>query len=69
MVLFYELVHSATEIKECKKKESVQLSHLSGHISGEVTVRGKLYMAPVSSSVIHNINLSRLMTKKKNISQ
>lgn len=42
------------------RKKSVEqlLTHLSGHVSGEVAVRGEFEMTAVARSVIHNIYFS-----------
>lgn len=48
------------------KKKSVEqlLTHLSGHISGEVAVRGEFEMTAVACSVVHNVYFSWLIREK-----
>lgn len=52
------------------KKKWVEwlLTHLSGHVSGEVAVRGKFEMAAVACSVVHNVYFSWLRPKKHSLS-
>lgn len=41
-----------------ESNHSLHVSHLPSDVSGEVAVRGKLQMAAVSCSVVHDIYLS-----------
>lgn len=57
-----------TRLHSGRKKPVEQLlTHLSGHVSGEIAVRGEFEMTAVACFVVHNVNFSWLKERHINI--